>query len=128
LEGSLTHHTVAGPAGEFDFGHQLWLDPMNAAPGPRRILAGKGAVAGLQLFQPRHQPLGLVGGIAGADPTDIDQVLATMHPNQEGAEVAFGGAPAADDDFMAGPAFGLDPAVAASAIIGITGALGDDTF
>ena len=129
LEGSLAHHAVAGPAGEFDLRHQVRFQPVDVARMRfGRIPSGKRRGLRRHVFQPWQQFFHLGGGITGADAADIDEMPVTIHARQQRAKFPGGGRPAADHHFMPGPAFGLGPVFAAPATIGRAAALGDDAF
>ena len=93
-----------------------------------RALAGEGRGLGFMFFQARQQLFDLRRAIAGADPADIDELRTTMDADEQRAEFAGRGRPAADDDLMAGAAFRLGPAIAAAGDIGRIAALRNDAL
>ena len=128
LERRLPHLAVAGPAGEFDLGDQFRLQPVHVAGLLRRVLAAERALVGAAAFSAGMMRCDLVLPEAGADPADIGEMIAAMDADQQRAEFAVGGFPAADHDLVAGAAFGLGPALGAAGAIGRVELLGDDAF
>ncbi len=71
--------------------------------------AANGLVLLSTAVQPRQELARRLLAEAGADPADIDQLLAAMHAHQQRAKLLARHRPAADHDLVAGPALGLDP-------------------
>src|SRR6202012_2132071 len=82
FEAALAHHASGAETGEFDFRHQLWLDPMNARFMARRALTRERAGLAFLLFQAWQKLRHSFSAISGADASHIDQVFTFMDAHQ----------------------------------------------
>ncbi len=94
----------------------------------RRALAGEGAGLAGGGLEADHEALGRSLAETGADASEIDEVLAPMHADEEGAQTRAVAAPAADHHLVARAAFRLGPGIAAAGGIGRAEPFGDDAF
>src|SRR5690606_2638007 len=112
LEASLPHQPVAAPAAEGDLGDQFGPDEMGAlAPGCRNVLHRRRLhLAPLQL---RPDPLEFGRAETAAAAAAIGEPVAFAHCKKERRErlaLHVGIGPADHDEFLALPAFHLEPA------------------
>src|SRR5581483_3922092 len=79
-------------------------------------------------LQPRQELLDLALAEARADAAEIDEMRSPTHADEKRPKLAVGRRPAADHDFMSGPAFGLGPVAASGGLIGRVQPLRDDSL
>src|ERR1019366_516273 len=113
FERSLTHHARFGPAGKFDLGNQLRLDPTHVLLGGRRPITAKGAGPGGRGLETRQQRRDDALAESGPDAPDIHQVIAAIDPNQQRSRQSVPRGIAADDHFVSRTTFGLGPGTGA---------------
>jgi len=128
LERCLSDVARAGPAREFDLGHEVRAQPVHIGFFRRRVLAAERTLACSIGFQFRHQPLHHVLPETRADIADIDQMIAAMDARHQRAEFAGIALPAAEYHLMPGAAFRFDPVHGAFRAIRRIEPLGDDAF
>ena len=128
LKARLANEAVGRPAGELDLGDQFRLEPDDPGLLLRRADPGEGRLCRLHRLQLRQQVLDLGSPVTRADATDIDEVVAAIDADQQGAEFAVGRRIGADDDLMAGAAFRFRPGLGAAGDVGRIGALRDNAF
>ena len=118
LERGLPHHASAGPAGKLDLGHEFGFDPRHVRGAFGCILALKWALVRRESAELLEEAPCIALVKPCSDPTRVDEVVALVHADQEGAQVAGAAAPAADDDFVARAAFGFYPGLGTPRPIG----------
>ena len=128
FERGLTHHAVAGEAGEFDLRDQLRFHPVHIGGFLRHVLAAERAVTRGHGLEFGHDALHDSLSVASADHADIGEMIAARNAHHQRAEFSAGGLPATDHDFMSGAALRLGPTVRAARAIRRGRLLGDDAF
>ena len=117
---------VGGPTGELDLGDQLGADPMDVGGRTRGAGPCERALVGASAFSLGSRPMRLSAAEPGADPADMDEMVAAVDADHQGAELPAGIGPGADDQFVATAALGLGPGLAATRAVRGVGLLGDD--
>src|SRR5690606_40106978 len=98
-------------AAVFDLGHQPWLYPVDVLSPLGRAGTDEGALVRRLGLQCGHEQPRRRLAETRADPAEVFHAALLAHPDQQRAESAAAfGRPAADDDLIAAPAFGLHPA------------------
>lgn len=80
------------------------------------------------LLQPWQNFFDEFSAIAGADPADIDQMIAAVDADEKGAEFAVGFRVGANHHLMTCPAFGFGPFLCATGLIGRIVLFRNDAF
>ena len=126
LEGRMAQGAAFGQTTVLQLSHQNRPQPVDVLAAARRPLADEGRGLGRRRLQRGQQGLQQRGGIAGPDPAEVTQPLLLRHADQEGAKARPAlRRPAADDDLIPAPAFGLDPGRGPARLIGGVQRLGD---
>ena len=81
-----------------------------------------------QPLQSRHETAHLIAAIARADIADIDKMVSSIDPGHQRPKCRTIAVPAADDDLVSSPAFGLGPVRGATGYIGRVQFLRNDAF